>query len=184
MYNTLSTTISHSTFQFPANINLSSKISYEQFLLNYNKSLSSDYDSAYHNFDYENMYSPLSPSYIPEIYPSNLSIVTPSPDSYFRFLSTQQSLLQTSQEPKKNDSDNVTVHEVSNGLNGMLYPTVPTRGVGYGYDDTIKDCPFIDDENHVRGLKAGAYWLYTGSILLLLACNIIFLIWIMKVCIK
>ena len=131
------------------------------------------------------MYSPLSPSYIPEIYPSNLSIVTPSPDSYFQFLSTQRNHLQNSNNPRQNESENVTeLHsQIPNGLDGMLYPTVPTRGVGYGYDDTIKDCPFIDDENHVRGLKAGAYWLYTGSILLLLACNIIFLIWIMKVCI-
>ena len=130
------------------------------------------------------MYSPLSSSYIPEIYPSNLSFVTPSPESYFQFLSTQQSLINNSNDPRKNESENVTAlsNEIPGGLNGMLYPTVPTRGVGYGYDDTIKDCPFIDDENHVSGLKAGAYWLYTGSILLLLACNIIFLIWIMKVC--
>ena len=128
------------------------------------------------------MYSPLSPSYIPEIYPSNLSFVTPSPESYFQFLSTQRSHINNPNNRRQNESHNVTglSSEIPNSLDGMLYPTVPT--VTNSYDDTITDCPFIDDENHVRGLKAGAYWLYTGSILLLLACNIIFLIWIMKVC--
>ena len=125
------------------------------------------------------MYYPLSPSYIPEIHPTNLSFVTPSPESYLQFLQSTPGTIQQSNLPNKNGSRNGD--DTTNvGLNNNLFQFPnPTREAYY--DDITNDCPFINDENAVRGLKAGAYWLYTGSILLLLACNIIFLIWIMKV---
>ena len=131
------------------------------------------------------MYDPLSPSYIPEIHPSNLSFVTPLPSEstlYSNFYSshfdnnTQHQL--GNYERKDNFGANTTVSNSDLNLDHMSYPN-PTKEPYY--DDTIRDCPFIDHESQVRGLKAGAYWLYSGSILLLLACNIIFLIWIMKV---
>ena len=48
-------------------------------------------------------------------------------------------------------------------------------------DELILNCPFISLPEHRTGLKAVAYWIYAGSIMLLLTFNIIFLIWIMKV---
>ena len=128
------------------------------------------------------MYYPFSPSYIPEIHPSNLSFVTPSPESYFQMFSTQSSIQHSNISIKNTpDSKNLSFPDTKSNLNGGLYPT-PTKEVFY--DDAIRDCPSIVEENHVRGLKAGAYWLYTGSILILLACNIIFLVWIMKVSVR
>ena len=142
-----------------------------------NKSLLLDYDS-FGSYEFENMmYDPLSPSYIPEIHPSDLSLVTPSPESYLQIFSTQSNL-QHSNTPIKSTSDshNITFSDDKNDLNGLFHPTPTKEGF---YDGTIKvDCPFITEESNYYGM---AFWIYTGSILILLACNIIFLVWIMKV---
>ena len=164
-------------------VDFPSNISYEHMLL-LNKSYLSDYGS-YLPYDYENMYDPLSPSYIPEIHPSNLSLVTPLPSESTLYSNLYSSKLDTNTQHQLG-KDQVTG---SFGANTTLsYSDLSLDHTSYlnptkepYYDDTIGDCPFIDHESQVRGLKAGAYWLYSGSILLLLACNIIFLIWIMKV---
>ena len=164
-------------------VNFQSNISYEHMLL-LNKSYLSDYGS-YLPYDYENMYDPLSPSYIPEIHPSNLSFVTPLPSELTLYSNLYSSQFDNNiehhlgiDEVAKSFGANTTLSDSDLSLDHMSYPN-PTKDPYY--DDTIGDCPFIDHESQVRGLKAGAYWLYSGSILLLLACNIIFLIWIMKV---
>ena len=139
-----------------------------------NRSHPSDHD---HSYDYENIYYPLSASYIPEIHPSNLSLVTPSPDSYLHLLASQNN-----PEYRGELSKNASSMNKSRSNNLHDEPTLnanPTKEVFY--DDTMMDCPFINGEDHVTGFKAGAYWLYTGTILSLLACNIVFLVWIMKV---
>ena len=164
-------------------VDFPSNISYEHMLL-LNKSYLSDYGS-YLPYDYENMYDPLSPSYIPEIHPSNLSFVTPLPSESTLYSNLYSSKLDTNtQHQLGNDqvtgsfgaNTTLSYSDLSLDHTSYLNPTKEPY-----YDDTIGDCPFIDHESQVRGLKAGAYWLYSGSILLLLACNIIFLIWIMKV---
>ena len=164
-------------------VNFQSNISYEHMLL-LNKSYLSDYGS-YLPYDYENMYDPLSPAYIPEIHPSNLSFVTPLPSESTLYSNLYSSQFDNNIQHQLGNDEvagsfgaNTTLSDTDLSLDHMSYPN-PTKDPYY--DDTIGDCPFIDHESQVRGLKAGAYWLYSGSILLLLACNIIFLIWIMKV---
>ena len=117
------------------------------------------------------MYDPLSASYIPEIHPSNLSFVTPSPDSYLHLLEIQNKL-EHYNGLGKNTSINMTISDEH---------TPPTdEPTDACYDDSMLDCLFMKQTS----CKEGAFCLYTSTIVLLLACNIIFLVWIMKVCIE
>ena len=132
----------------------------------------SDYD-PYHYYDEETMYHPLGVPYIPVIHPSNLSFVTPSPETYKAHLQKAelQNVMDYYQNMNKTDHLNA---QISNMYNNSVLVEEPI-------DQVYVHCPFIDVEDHRTGLKAGAYWIYAGTILLLLACNIIFLVWIMKV---